>query len=87
MGYSWPKAIRKCTSLPAEMNWLDKGTIKEGSDADLVIFDGERLCDKATFSEELLPPEGIKWVIIGGQKAVEGSEVLGGPKGKLIKRM
>ncbi len=86
MGYSWPEAVRKCTLLPAEMNWLDKGVIKEGLDADLVIFDGERLCDKATFTDELLPPEGIKWVIIGGQKAVKDSEVLGGPKGKLMRR-
>ncbi len=86
MGYSWPQAVRKCTTLPAEMNWLDKGIIKEGSDADLVIFDGDRLCDKATFTDELLPPEGIKWVLIGGQIAVKDSEVLDGPKGKLMRR-
>ena len=69
------------------MNWLDKGVIKEGADADLVIFDGEKLCDKATFSDELLPPEGIKRVIIRGQTAVKENEILGGPKGKLMKRM
>ncbi|MDD4159512.1 MAG: amidohydrolase family protein [Synergistaceae bacterium] len=86
-GCSWPEAVRKCTSLPAEMNWLDKGVIKEGADADLVIFDGEKLCDRATFSEELLPPEGIKFVIIGGQAAVKDNEVLGSPKGKLMKRV
>ena len=87
MGLSWPEAVRKCTSLPARMNWLDKGVIKEGADADLVIFDGEKLCDKATFTDELLPPEGIRRVIIRGQTAVKENEILGGPKGKLMKRM
>lgn len=87
MGFSWPEAVRKCTSLPAGMNWLDKGVIKEGADADLVIFDGEKLSDRATFTDELLPPEGIKQVIIGGQTAVKDSEVLGGSKGKLMKRL
>jgi N-acyl-D-amino-acid deacylase len=68
------------------MNWLDKGLIREGADADLVIFDGDKLRDTATFTDELLPPEGIKWVIIGGEPAVKDSEVLGGPKGELMRR-
>ena len=86
MGASWPQAVRKCTSLPAGMNWLDKGLIREGADADLVIFDGDKLRDTATFTDELLPPEGIKCVIIGGEPAVKDSEVLGGPKGELMRR-
>lgn len=85
-GVSWPEAIRKCTSLPANMNWLDKGVIKEGADADLVIFDGGRLKDNATFADDLLPPDGIEWVIIGGIPAVRGKEILGGAKGKLLSR-
>lgn len=85
-GFSWPQAVRKCTSLPAEMNWLDKGVIAEGADADFVIFDGARLKDNATFTDELLPPDGIEWVIIGGEPAVRGGEVLDAPRGKLIRR-
>ncbi len=85
-GFSWPEAIRKCTSLPADMTWLNKGRIKESADADIVIFDGDRLKDRATFAEQLLPPEGIKWVIIGGIPAVRNNEILGEPKGRLINR-
>lgn len=85
-GFSWPEAVRKCTSLPADMCWLDKGRIEAGADADLVIFDGEKLKDKATFVDELLPPDGIEWVILAGKPAVKGTEVIGGPKGKLLTR-
>jgi len=86
-GFSWPQAVRKCTSLPAAANWLaGKGVIAEGADADLVIFDGARLRDRATFKDQLLPPEGIKWVIVGGKPAVRDQEVLGEAKGRLLTR-
>lgn len=85
-GLPWHEAVRKCTALPAAMNWLNKGVIAEGADADLVIFDGETLRDNATFAMELLPPDGIKWVILGGVPAVRDNEVLGEPKGHLLRR-
>ncbi|MDO4561667.1 MAG: amidohydrolase family protein [bacterium] len=87
-GLSLAEAVRKCTALPAAMAFLDgdKGAIKLGSDADFVIFDMERLRDRATFAEELLPPEGIEWVVIGGMTAVHKNEIVGGPWGKLITR-
>lgn len=85
-GFSWSDAIRKCTSLPADMAWLKKGRIEVGADADIVIFNGDSLIDKATFAEQLLPPEGIEWVIIGGIPAVKNTEILGKPKGQLINR-
>ena len=87
-GFTWPEAVRKCTTLPAEANWLEgKGVIKPGADADFVIFDGEKLRDNATFTDQLLPPDGIEYVIIAGEPAVHCNEILGGPKGKLITRM
>lgn len=85
-GLSLVEAVRKCTSLPAAMAFLDKGEIKPDSDADFVLFDPQRLVDRATFAEELLPPEGIEWVIIGGEPAVHKNEIIGGPKGRLITR-
>ena len=86
-GCSWAEAVRKCTALPAAANWLDgKGAIATGADADLVIFDGEKLKDNATFREQLLPPDGIAWVIVGGRPAVRGKELLGEAGGRLLLR-
>ena len=42
------------------MNWLDKGVITEGTDADLVVFGDDRQKDNATFADDLLPPDGIE---------------------------
>lgn len=87
-GLSLAEAVRKCTALPASMAFLDKrkGVIREGADADFVIFDPARLRDRATFAEELLPPEGIERVIVGGKTAVRKNEIVGGPHGKLLSR-
>ena len=85
-GFAWPEAIRKCTALPADMTWLKKGRIEAGADADIVIFDACRLADRATFAEQLLPPDGIEWVIIGGAPAVQNNKILDGPKGRLMNR-
>lgn len=85
-GLSWPQALYHATTLPAEMAWLDAGRLEAGAVADIVVFDGERLRDRATFKEELLPPEGIAWVIVNGRVAVEGNRVLPDRAGRLLSR-
>ena len=76
-GLSWSEAVRKCTELPAQMAFLDnKGRIMNGMDADFVIFAPDRLRDMATFAEQLLPPEGIEWVVIGGEPVLHNNELL-----------
>lgn len=85
-GLFWPDAIRHATLLPAEMTHLPVGRMEIGSPADLVIFDPNTLRDKATFSDQLASPEGIAWVLIHGQIAVEGKNVLQNPVGHLLLR-
>jgi N-acyl-D-amino-acid deacylase len=77
-------AVRSATSLPAAvMGFRDRGMIREGYVADLVVLDLESLADNATFFEPHQYPSGIEYVLIAGQLAVEG----GSPTGALIGRV
>lgn len=81
------EALEKMTVLPAERMGLgSKGEIKEGMDADLVIFDEHTIIDKADFEHPAEPPEGIDYVIIGGETAVEGQNIVSARLGRYIKQ-
>jgi N-acyl-D-amino-acid deacylase len=85
-GLSWPEAIRHATSLPAGMAWLEGGRIALGAAADIVVFDPEKLRDRATFADQLAPPEGIAYVIVEGSVAVDQGAVAPKPAGRLLFR-
>ena len=64
-------AVRKMTGLAAETFQLnDHGRIGVGKRANLVVFDPERVVDRATFAESRQYPEGIRDVIVGGVPVV-----------------
>ena len=66
------EAIRKITSLPAgKLRVTDRGLLKERFWADIVIFDPEKIKDKATYSDPHQYPEGIPYVIVNGQTVVD----------------
>lgn len=78
-------ALRKMTILPADrLKLKSKGEIKEGFDADIVIFDPLRIKDKATFENPTLSPEGIDYVIINGQIAVCQNKIINDNLGQYI---
>ncbi|MBT3367596.1 MAG: D-aminoacylase [Nitrospina sp.] len=80
------EAIRKMTSLPAQTFRIKKkGLLMEGFDADMVIFDPNTVLDKATFDDPRQGPEGIIWVLINGQVAVEEGRVTGAASGKVLR--
>ncbi|MBU0926550.1 MAG: amidohydrolase family protein [Spirochaetes bacterium] len=83
-GLSWPEAVRHATSLPASMAWLDSGALAMGSPADAVVFDPEALRDKATFADQLAPPEGIAYVFVDGAMAVDHGTCAAEPAGRLL---
>jgi len=69
---SLPEAIRRCTSLPAQRYGLaDRGCVKQGLAADLVIFDESTIGQRADFLNPRLYPRGIEYVLINGQVALE----------------
>lgn len=78
-------ALRKMTVLPADrLNLKTKGEIREGFDADIVIFDENAIADCATYEHPTLPPDGISYVILGGQIAVKDKTMVNGTLGRFI---
>ena len=71
-------AIRKMTSLPAQTFGLrDRGQIREGFAADLVIFDDAKVADKATFDKPHQYSEGFSSVIVNGGIVFDGVKMTG----------
>ena len=84
---SLEEAIRKMTSLPAQTFGIyKKGILRPGMDADIMIFDPSAVIDKSTFEDPLQPPEGIRWVIVNGEVAVEDGKIAGATSGKVLRR-
>jgi N-acyl-D-amino-acid deacylase len=80
-------AIRSSTSLPALIMGLkDRGMIREGMAADLVVFDLGRIRDKATFFEPHQYSEGIEHVFVNGVAVVDGSKITWALPGKVLTR-
>lgn len=82
---SLPEAIRKMTSWPAtRMRIPSRGLIKEGMWADVVVFDFDKIQDRATYERPLLYPEGIDYVLVNGQVVIEHGKHTGARPGKVI---
>lgn len=80
---SLPEAIHKMTARPASIFGLeDRGLLKEGYAADMVLFNPETIRDMGTYEEPQQYPQGIEYVFVNGQAAVEKgkpmTEVLAG---------
>lgn len=64
----------------------DRGLIKEGYYADIVIFDPENISDQATFTDPLQEPTGIQYVLVNGEVCKEENSVfIESLHGKVIK--
>jgi N-acyl-D-amino-acid deacylase len=80
-------AIRKMTSLPASILGLtDRGTIKTGMWADLVIFDPATVADKATFEDPFQYPVGIDSVLVNGVVVLDEGQHTNARPGKVLRR-
>ena len=79
------EAIRKMTSLPATFLGLqDRGLVKEGFWADLVVFDPATVASGATYGDPYGGPEGIEHVLVNGALAVDRGELTGALAGKVL---
>jgi dihydroorotase/N-acyl-D-amino-acid deacylase len=68
---SLEQAIQKMTGMPAKrVGLVDRGLLKEGMFADIVVFDPQKVIDRATFEIPNQHPEGVEFVIVNGQISV-----------------
>lgn len=80
------EAVRKMTSMPAtRLGLKDRGTIKKGSAADLVLFDPKTVLDRATFVEPLQFSEGIRTAFVNGVKVWDGAKTTGNMPGRILR--
>jgi len=81
------EAVRKMTALPAGFLGLkDRGVIREGARADMVIFDPVQVQCRADHARPQAPPDGIDYVVVNGQVAVREGEVTGARAGEVLRR-
>jgi N-acyl-D-aspartate/D-glutamate deacylase len=67
------EAVRKMTSLAARrVRLFDRGILRPGMAADLVVFDPDRVRDLATFEAPLRYAEGISHVVVNGKLVLDG---------------
>ncbi len=79
-------AVRKMTSLPARrMGLVERGEVRQGWYADLVVFNPALVADQATFIDPHQYPIGIPWVIVNGQVAVEAGEYRDVRSGRVLR--
>ena len=83
--FSLATAIHKMTGLSAANYRLaNRGVIKVGYFADLVLFDADEIIDNATFVESALPASGLRRVWTNGQTTLKDKQVLPAYSGKFL---
>jgi len=83
-----PDAIRKMTSLPARtFQFAQRGEIRPGYWADLVIFDPEKVQDNATYDDPHHYATGFNYVLVNGAIVVENDQHTGARPGMILRRL
>ncbi|MBM4268883.1 MAG: D-aminoacylase [Deltaproteobacteria bacterium] len=83
---SLEEAVRRMTSFPAEKFGLrDRGTIRVGAHADLVVFDPETIADTATWTDPRRAPEGIRHVFVNETSVVRDGAHTGARPGRSLR--
>ncbi len=84
---SLPFAVRSSTSLPAQIVGLsDRGVLRVGGAADLVVFDYDTIIDHSTILEPHRYPTGMHYVMVNGQLALDAGQLTGVLAGQVLER-
>lgn len=85
---SWEEGIRKMTSATARrIGCLDRGVIRPGCKADLVVFDPVTLRDTATYDNPISYPVGVHHVAVNGRLVIDDSEPTGATPGRALREI
>ena len=80
------EAIRRMTSLPAaNVGILERGELREGFYADVVVFDPERIKDNATFEEPHQYASGVRHVFVNGEQVLQNGRHTGATPGRVVR--
>ncbi len=81
-----PDAIRKFSALPAQrLRLTDRGVLKQGLWADIVVFDPEKIHDVATFENPNQLSEGMEYVLVNGIPVIESGKMTNALPGKVLR--
>jgi N-acyl-D-aspartate/D-glutamate deacylase len=79
-------AVRSASGLPADILHLkDRGYLKEGYYADVVVFDPQTYRDRATFDRPHQYASGVRWLFVNGRLAVEDGKFTGVLAGRVLR--
>jgi dihydroorotase/N-acyl-D-amino-acid deacylase len=79
-------AIRKFSALPAQrMRLIDRGVLKQGMWADVVVFDPEKIRDVATFDDPNRLSEGMDFVVVNGTLVIDNGKMTAALPGKVLR--
>ena len=80
-------AVRSMTSLPAAVFGMrDRGVIREGAAADIVIFDPGRIVERSTYTDPHQLAEGMDYVLVNGQLVIDGGTFTDARPGRVLKK-
>jgi N-acyl-D-amino-acid deacylase len=84
---SLPKAVHKMTGMPAQrLGLAERGFIRKGYSADLVLFDPDKIMDTATFADPVRPATGIAGVWVNGVLSYNAEGATGIRAGRFLAR-
>src|SRR5215211_4686172 len=81
------EGVHKMTGMPAaRLGLTDRGLVKEGTHADLVVFDAATIADQATYEKPHQYPVGIDYVLVNGAPVVDAGRFTNTRSGVVLKR-
>ncbi len=84
---SMPEMVKKMTSIPAKkFGFINRGVLKSGYFADIVLFDKNKVIDKATWKDPHQYPEGIEYIFVNGRVVIKRGEHTEELPGKILRK-